>query len=359
MQSLRCDVLVVGAGPAGSSAARAAAGNGMEVLVAERRETIGVPVQCAEFIPAPLLGEAGLAAGDDVVVQSVSRMHTILPGGEVKVLRTPGRMIRRDRFDRALARAAEEAGARILCATRAVRLEDGRAVLRTRGEPGEKCVAAKVIIGADGPRSEVGRWIGSENTNRIPAVQWTVPLRIPMEHTEVYFDEAFYGGYGWLFPLGREANVGVGRKKRGHAGQEQAIGKVLERFVARLAGEGKVGRESVRSTAGWIPAEPVRRVSRGNVLLCGDAAGHTHPVTGAGVSQAVLGGRMAGEWAARAARAGDLSLLAAYEEEWRERFGEAHERAYGRRRLLEENWDRLETAVKTSWIAFREYFTDP
>jgi geranylgeranyl reductase family protein len=355
MERLKCDILVVGAGPAGSSAARAAAGGGLEVLVVERRDTIGVPVQCAEFIPAPLLGEVGLAR--DFVVQPVRGMETILPDGAIKVMRSPGFMIRRDLFDQSLARAAEEAGARILASTRVLRMEEGEVVVRSKGKAGEERVMARVIIGADGPCSTVGRWIGSENRNLIPAVQWRVPLTSPMEHTEVYFHEDFYGGYGWLFPLGREANVGLGRKRKDK--HDERIGKVLERFVSRLAEEGKVDSRPVRTTAGWIPAEPARKVTKGNVLLVGDAAGHTHPITGAGVSQAVIGGRMAGKWAARAVENADLSLLDAYEEEWREMFGDAQARAHRRRRSLEENWGHLETAVKGSWIAFRGYYVDP
>ena len=215
-----------------------------------------------------------------------------------------------------------------------------------------------MIVGADGPHSTVGRWIGSENRNLIRAVQWRVPLAAPLEVTEVYFHEDFYGGYGWLFPVGGEANVGVGRKRR--KGSDETIGRALERFVLRLAEQGRVEPRPIRTTGGWIPAEPVRKVTRVNVLLVGDAAGHTHPVTGAGVSQAVIGGRMAGKWAARAVEAGDMSLLGAYEEEWCDLFGDVQERAYSRRKSLEEGWDdRLETAVKTSWIAFREYYADP
>jgi len=355
MERLKCDILVVGAGPAGSSAARAAAGRGLEVLVVERRDTIGVPVQCAEFIPAPLLGEIGPAR--DFVVQSVTGMETILPDGGVKGMRSPGLMIRRDLFDQSLARAAEAAGATLLASTRVLRMEEGEVVVKSKREAGEERVKAKVIIGADGPCSTVGRWIGSENRNLIPAVQWRVPLTSPMEHTEVYFHEDFYGGYGWLFPVGREANVGLGRKRRN--GRDERIGKVLERFVSRLAEEGKVEPRPIRTTAGWIPAEPARKVTKGNVLLVGDAAGQTHPITGAGVSQAVIGGRMAGKWAACAVATGDLSLLDAYEQEWRELFGDAQGRAHRRRKALEENWDCLETAVRASWVAFREYYADP
>ncbi len=132
-------------------------------------------------------------------------------------MRSPGLMIRRDLFDQSLARAAEEEGARLLASTRVLRMEEGEVVVRSKGEAGEERVAARVIIGADGPCSTVGRWIGSENRNLIPAVQWRVPLTSPMEHTEVYFHEEFYGGYGWLFPVGREANVGLGRKRKKRA----------------------------------------------------------------------------------------------------------------------------------------------
>jgi digeranylgeranylglycerophospholipid reductase len=324
------------------------------VVVVERRDTVGVPVRCAECVPAPLLGEVGL--GRSFVVQPVQGMRTILPEGAVKGMRAPGFMIRRDLFDQALAGAAKEAGAEFLCSTRVVRVEAGGVVASKKGKTPETRISARVIIGADGPCSTVGRWIGSENRNLIPAVQWRVPLVTAMEHTEVYFHQDFYGGYGWLFPAGQEANVGLGRRAR--APDDEPIGKVLERFVARLAEKGKIKRVPIRRTGGWIPAEPVHKVTRGNVLLVGDAAGHTHPITGSGVSQAVMGGRMAGEWAARAVEAGDLSLLGSYEKEWSELFGDVQQRAHERRRLLEEDWHRLETALKTSWVAFREYYVD-
>ena len=355
METLRCDILVVGAGPAGSSVARASAKRGLEVLLAERRDTIGVPVRCAEYIPAPLLGETD--GGRDFIVQSVRGMRTILPDGAVTVTRAPGFMIRRELFDQALVKAAVKEGARLLASTRVLRMEEGQVVARKRVHPHETRIAAKVIVGADGPHSTVGRWIASENRSLIPAVQWRVPLESPMDHTEVYFDNDFYGGYGWLFPVGREANVGLGRKRREF--RDESIGKVLERFVSRLAEQGKVKKAPSRTTAGWIPAEPLRQGVKRNVLLVGDAAGHTHPVTGAGVSQAVIGGQMAGKWAARAAETGDPGLLAAYEEEWRELFAAVQERAHERRRSLEKNWGRLETAVKASWMAFREYYADP
>jgi digeranylgeranylglycerophospholipid reductase len=351
METRSCDLLVVGAGPAGSSAAREAAGKGLTVWVAERRETIGVPVRCAEFIPAPLPGKIGL--GRAYAVQPVLGMNTYLPNGEVSLLRAPGFIIRRDLFDQTLAKGAEDAGAKILLSTRVVGKEGGGVILK-RADGTRVRVDAKVIVGADGPHSTVGRWMGKMNRHMIPAVQVRVSLTEPMEFTEVYFDKSFYGGYGWLFPRGGEANVGLGRKAR--EGRCEPMGRLLRDLLSRLEREGKILGKSKGWTAGWIPAEPLRNLVRENILLVGDAAGQTHPITGAGIFEAVTGGRMAGKWAAAALEGGGPKRLLHYEEEWRDLFGESMDRAFHRRLLLERQWDRLQEIISSCWVAFRGYY---
>jgi flavin-dependent dehydrogenase len=214
-------------------------------------------------------------------------------------------------------------------------------------------VKCRVIIGADGPHSTVGQWIGSLNGDFIPAVQVSVPLVRPLDFTEVYFDSKFYGGYGWLFPKGSEANVGLGMKEKGDGA---GLRDTLARFLDRLQGEGKILGSCPRWTAGWIPISPVREIVKGNVILAGDAAGHTHPITGSGVFQAVSAGRMAGRWAAKAVAEGDFTLLHGYEEEWRDLFGETHERGYRRRVFMEKEWERLGEILPSCWAAFREYY---
>ena len=349
----RCyDVVVVGAGPAGSSAALSAASLGMRVLIVERKSRVGVPVRCAEYIPAPLVGE--LALGREFVVQRVNGMKTILPDGSEKTTMTPGVMIRRDLFDQTLCLAAERARAELWLDTSAVGW-DGKAVsLRKRG--GDRLeVAAAVVIGADGPRSTVGRWIGSVNTHLLRAVQVRVPLLEAFDFTEVYFDRTFRGGYGWLFPKNGEANVGLGI---GGEGDPHLLSEALNQFLDRLAREGKIRNRPLAITAGWVPAGPLRPSVKGRVLLAGDAAGHTHPITGAGVFQAVTAGRMAGEWAARAIREKDFRLLLRYEEEWRDFYADTHQRAFRRRQILESEWERLDQVIRRCWVAFREYYKD-
>ena len=121
-----CDILVVGGGPAGSSAALAAAREGARVVVVDRRRVIGVPVQCAEYIPAMLLGE--IAVDRDILVQPIRAMKTLLPGCRPEEMQAPGYTIRRDRFDQRLAASAEQAGARFLLATAAVERRDANTV---------------------------------------------------------------------------------------------------------------------------------------------------------------------------------------------------------------------------------------
>lgn len=347
------DIVVVGAGPAGSSAARSAALAGMRVLMVERKAVVGLPVRCAEYIPAPLLGE--LALGHDFVVQRVRGMKTILPDGREKTTLIPGLMIKRDLFDQTICAAAIDAGADLLLGTSALGSEGHQLLLGNRS--GDLLdVSSKVVIGADGPHSRVGRWMGSVNERFIAAIQARVPLVRPVDHTKIYFEKAFYGGYGWLFPKKTEANVGLGILK----GRTNPVmlRELIGHFLERLSGCGEILNEPLGWTVGWIPAGPLRRTVRNGYLLAGDSAGQTHPITGAGVSQAVMAGNMAGKWAAKAIREENLSLLTGYEEEWKELFGESHERGFRRRLLMEQEWENLEQVIKRCWIAFREYYEE-
>jgi flavin-dependent dehydrogenase len=97
----------------------------------------------------------------------------------------------------------------------------------------------------------------------------------------------------------------------------------------------------------------------GNILLVGDAAGHTHPVTGAGIFSAVIGGTLAGEAAAQAIKTSDLAALDEYEREWASFMGGPLRHALSKRRYLDRHWSDdpavLSSAVHETWIAFKEY----
>ncbi|MBI5579584.1 MAG: NAD(P)/FAD-dependent oxidoreductase [Deltaproteobacteria bacterium] len=350
-----CDILVVGGGPAGSSAALAAAREGARVVVVDRRRVIGVPVQCAEYIPAMLLNEVPLDR--DVLVQPIRALKTLLSGCRPEEMPAPGYTIRRDRFDQRLAASAEQAGARFLLSTAAVARRDAHTVELKHKTGRRLLLKVQVIIGADGPRSTVAKWAGLVQRNLIPAVQARVTLAQAMDATEVYLEPAFRAGYGWLFPKGREANAGLGFKPLRDA--DPSPGRLLQLFLERLKADGKIKGSAISYQTGFIPVEPAQTSVFGNTLLVGDAAGQTHPITGAGIFSAVVCGKMAGQWAARVVREKDHRLLQRYEDEWRDLFGETLVRASRRRRFMEANWTRFDQIIKSSWIAYRDYYAEP
>jgi flavin-dependent dehydrogenase len=95
-------------------------------------------------------------------------------------------------------------------------------------------------------------------------------------------------------------------------------------------------------------------------LLVGDAACHAHPVSGAGILNAVVGGEIAGRVASEAIRGGNLGHLKNYEIEWRETFGESLSYGAFKRKFLEENWNRpgidFEGFIRNTWVGFKEYY---
>ena len=345
-----CDILVVGAGPAGGAAALAAAQRGANVWVADRKPVVGTPVRCAEYIPAPLLGR--LDIGTSFIVQRTETMKTFLPDEPVREIRAPGFVINRDILDQSLIQAARDAGCRVMLATQVCRRVDDRTVLLKQNSGPTIEVHADIIIGADGPHSTVGRWVGAVNRRLMPGIQATLPLTTPMDWTEVHFYPAIYAGYGWLFPKVNVANVGIGLIKT--PDPDCILRRLLDGFIDQLRSEGKVNGNPARYTAGWIPAEPVRPAVYGNVALAGDAAGHTHPITGAGIANAVICGDIAGKWSARAAESGDPGLLKQYDAQWRDFLEASHNRAFRRRLHMEAGWRDFPNIIKSCWMAFRD-----
>ena len=345
----KVDVLIVGAGPGGSAAARTVASQGLRVLVVEKRPVVGLPVQCAEYVPAQILVHVPLP--ERCIAQRIRTLRTYLPDGEVVETSGAGYVLDRALFDRALAVAACQAGARVWTATRAVERTEQGVLVRGGGRVSE--IECRVVIGADGPRSTVGRWIGQVNAEFIDALQVAVALPAPRESTHVYFDPVYRGGYGWLFPKGETANVGVGVSRSMGGDPKEALAHLLARLgIAR--------GEIVGCTGGPVPSGgPVANIRVGEVLLVGDAAGHTHPVTGAGIFAAVVGGELAGAAAVRAVETGDLAAMDEYKREWGAFMGGSLRHALARRRDLDRRWSEdpaiLSDAVRESWIAFREY----
>jgi geranylgeranyl reductase family protein len=345
------DVVVVGAGPAGSSAALAAARAGAKTLIIDRRREIGVPVECAELVPAPLLRIAPVT--DASVVQRTESMITHLPSGEAHEAEAPGAMLDRAVFDQELAQAAICGGVELWPEVSCHGVDAERAVVASRkGVTGR--ITARAVVGADGPRSAVGRSVGLSNTRYVVAKQLEVRLAGPLSSAHVFFDARYFGGYGWVFPKGESGNLGVGVEESRADALEEALEHLasIAEDLGLIVGEHVLGR-----TGGVIPVGgPLGSARAGSVLLAGAAAGQTHPITGAGMHSAVSCGRAAGEAAGRFATSGSSDDLAAYESEWRDHWGDVLRHALARREELLSRWgEDLDQVVRRCWVTFPEY----
>ncbi len=324
------DVLVVGAGPGGSIAARTCAERGLSVLMVEKRQEIGAPVRCAEgiskkdlerfvevdkrFIAAEVIG-AKIYAPDGTEIT----LEESMAGNEV------GYVLERKIFDRHLARLAAKAGAEVMVKTSAVGLErvgdKVRVKLRRMGE--EFYVECKIVIGADGVESRVGKWAGIDTTLKLDEIESCVQYLM----TDIEFDPDYChfwfgrkiapGGYVWLFPKGNGmANVGIGVMPSMAERHPKAY---LDDFIKRFEG-GKI----VEIVAGAVPVKgEIETAVADNVMLVGDAARHADPITGGGIANAMKAGYYAGIVASEAVKKGDYSAktLKRYDDLWKKDFG--------------------------------------
>jgi geranylgeranyl reductase family protein len=351
---MRVDVFVLGLGPAGASAAAEAARRGASVLAVDRKREAGRPVQCAEFVPAMVGIDVGNLA--ESVCQSIHGMLTFVEDDAPDEQHNfPGRMLDRAAFDAALMAGAMRAGASCRLGVSVRRIAPSGELELSDGSR----VAAGAIVGADGPRSLAGHAIGRVNTTLVETRQITVPLRIPHLATDIFLSADIPGGYGWLFPKGTVANLGAGVDPA----HRTRLRGIVEELHATLTESGRVGPEVLGLTGGLIPVggmlEPWGRLEDTLVLLAGDAAGLTHPISGAGIAAAVHSGRLAGQ-AAAAWITGHQHAGSDYQEELESVFKPALDRALYRRAELSRAYARGarpdKPALRRGWIAYPEYW---
>lgn len=350
------DVAVVGAGPAGCMAARRLGQAGLKVLLVEQRRVIGSPVQCAEFVPLAITRHTAVRAAD--IAQPVQGIKTFINGEPVSTLRAPGFVLNRGLWDAYQARLAQAAGATIMAATRVSGI-DGRKLTLISGARSRE-LRAGFILGCDGPRSVVSQGLGNEPQAMCVALQAERLLAKPLAQAEIYFDPAYYGGYGWVFPKGKTANVGVAI----HGGCKDKLKYALADFCRKISRRGTIqaGPPSV-SAGGLIPAGGlVKNLAKDHLLVAGDAAGCTHPITGAGIMNAVVSGELAARAVVRQAgrNGGGEPLARSYPDlllaEYGTQFAIAGDRLLRRNQGWTDDPEAFSTLIRRSWIAFPEYY---
>ncbi|MFE1232275.1 geranylgeranyl reductase family protein [Streptomyces sp. NPDC058745] len=303
------DVVVVGAGPAGASAAYAAAVTGRRVLLLEKAELPRYKT-CGGGIIGP--SRDALPPGFELPLQDRVHAVTFSLNGRFARTRRSRRMlfglINRPEFDAGLVEQAQKAGAELRTGVTVSRVEqhgpsvpDRRtvAVVLADGET----VLARAVVGADGSAGRIGAHVGV----KLDQVDLGLEVEIPVPPSvaedwkgRVLIDWGpMPGSYGWVFPKGDTLTVGVISAR----GEGAATKRYLEDFVARL---GLAGFEpSISSGHLTRCRSDDSPLSRGRVLVCGDAAGLLEPWTREGISFALRSGRLAGEWAVRIAEATD------------------------------------------------------
>ena len=158
-------------------------------------------------------------------------------------------------------------------------------------------VRAGYVIAGDGPVSTVASILGLTRPEMLRGVQVEAPLARPQEKTFVFLSRNLVGGSGWLFPKGTAANVGLGVI----ALDDLNPAALLEELLEGLISLGLIRPGILARSSGLIPVSGIREgLVQENVIFCGDAAQLTHPITGAGIPQAVFSGFEAGRAAALA-----------------------------------------------------------
>ncbi|MFF9197611.1 geranylgeranyl reductase family protein [Streptomyces sp. NPDC014779] len=303
------DVVVVGAGPAGASAAYAAAVSGRRVLLLEKAELPRYKT-CGGGIIGP--SRDALPPGFELPLQD--RVHAVtfqLDGRFARTRRSRKMLfglINRPEFDARLVEHAQKAGAELRTGVTVSRVEqhgpsvpDRRtvAVVLADGET----VLARAVVGADGSASRIGAHVGVKLGQVDLGLEAEIP--VPASVAEDWKGRVLIdwgplpGSYGWVFPKGDTLTVGVISAR----GEGAATKRYLEDFIAGL---GLAGFEPAISSGHLTRCRTDDSpLSRGRVLVCGDAAGLLEPWTREGISFALRSGRLAGEWAVRIAEAGD------------------------------------------------------
>ena len=288
------DVAVVGAGPAGATAALVLARAGVQVALLDRAP-LPRSKTCGGGVVARAL--ASLPSGVEVPVERrLGRVESrfTATGLAVTVERESPlvHMAMRAPLDLALAEAARGAGAALEAprAVERVEVAADHVALDTSGGP----LRARFLIAADGATGTVARAAGwTEPLTSVPALE--AEVMVPPRVLARFADRARFdlgvppGGYGWIFPKADHLSVGVGVFADG--GARRRLRDELSRYL-HATGLGDASLLRVRGAP--IPVRP-RIAARGPVLLAGDAAGLADPLTGEGISLAILSGRLAAE----------------------------------------------------------------
>jgi geranylgeranyl reductase family protein len=337
---MQYDVVIIGAGPAGSTAAKFLSEKGVRVLLVDK-STFPRDKPCGGGLPARVLKrykyieENGLieSCSYDIRLYSFSLKHTIDIQRDTPLIA----MVLRGKFDEGLVNLAMRSGAMFL---------PGKTVQNLKISNENVCVVlsdgseieSRYVIAADGMWSSIGKQLGENQSGKNIGVCVVQEYRLPKTTLDEFFSEKRrvhihlnvlgVAGYGWVFPKHEHVNIGICefRQAIDSSKTKKNIKRLYEGYL-KILKENKIIPDTLQADnlkGGVFPTHPVNCTNKDRVLLCGDAAGLANPLTGEGIYNAFVSGEIAADVISKALESGttDNKALMTYETRWKKDCGD-------------------------------------
>lgn len=360
------DLVVIGAGPAGATTARFAAANGLSVLLIDKKQELGSPIQCSGAISYNALTHAQVAPDAEFVHEAIYGFAIYNQAGDKTTIdyrqlkpqeygtgpgaNPLGFVVDRRRFDRYLTTQAERAGAVVWLKTEALGYQpnaDGSCEISLQRFNETITVKAKVVAGADGVQSQVGKWAGIKTHIKLSELASCLQLIVDGVQTEGLLEiitghQWAPGGYAWVFPKGHGyAEIGLGITTTMCTDNAQTY---LDRFFNNSFFTERFQHSKILEIqGGGVPlAAPLKTQCADNLVLVGDAARHVNPITGGGLHTALASGKIAGEFIAQLIKSGQPATkenLEGYHQNWLAAMGNSMWQLYHTKRHIFEMED--------------------
>lgn len=355
------DVVVIGSGPAGATTARIAAEGGLKVLLVDKRQELGAPIQCSGAVSRHALEVAGAGISEEFIHEPIYGFCIYNQAGEKTTIdyqtikpeeygrgegkKPLGYVVDRRRFDRYLMTAAERAGVEVWLKTEGLGYmpnPEGYCDVKLLRFNQQVTVKAKVLIGSDGLQSQVGKWAGISTQIKLSELASCLQFVVDGVETngllEIITGHAWApGGYAWVFPKGHgyaEVGLGVIRTMTAQNAQWHLDHFIKNSFLKDRFASCRV----LEIQGGGVPlAAPLKTQFADNMILVGDAARHVNPITGGGIHTALSGGLIAGRFLTEFLRSGrqpSSKNLKGCQDLWLEAQGEKMWKLYREKRAI-------------------------
>ncbi len=349
------DIVVIGSGPAGATTARVAAEQGLKVLLVDKRQELGAPIQCSGAISRHALIAAGVEPNKEFIHEAIYGFGIYNQDGEKTTIdyrqikpdeygqgegqHPLGYLVDRRRFDRYLMAQAVRAGVEVQLKTEGLGYQptqNGGCHVQLRQFNKNFEVKAQILVGADGVQSQVGKWAGMQTHIKLKELASCLQYVVEGVETngllEIVTGQHWApGGYAWVFPKGTgyaEIGLGVTRNLTTHDAQWHLNQFIHQSFFKERFKNYRI----LEIQGGGVPlAAPLKTQYADNLILVGDAARHVNPITGGGIHTALHAGNIAGNFMANLLQSGqkpNKKNLKGYQDQWLEETGNAMWKLY-------------------------------